>query len=366
MNNHYRGEIGGVAVFNRDLTATELFRLHAAMLREGEPATVFAFNNSGGSATAAASVAWKAFRNAATDATSNTANGWTIANTPGSGGSGGFLTKTLTGESGIAWTKSVPAIPTTVIDRVEFTLNNSSSADTVHLAVKTGGQWHVTGETFAMTTNGNTASQWNLAQTKTFQWTRDAAAWRLLDFNENNTLQLNAAPPEKLPSGPLQAVGFYQPANTGTLRIDDLKIYVHPGDVADSHKTSWLWQAEHFDRAERQNAAVSGPDADPDRDGRVNLIERALGGDPRHPDASFHQPSCSLREGRLALTYHPADPSVSYTVEVTDNLQAWDHGIEHVELLTGPGPGEMTGVDKIASSPSGTRFIRLRITAPNH
>lgn len=46
------------------------------------------------------------------------------------------------------------------------------------------------------------------------------------------------------------------------------------------------WQAANFSAAELADAAVSGPNADPDGDGSNNLVEHAFGSDPRTGAAS--------------------------------------------------------------------------------
>lgn len=42
------------------------------------------------------------------------------------------------------------------------------------------------------------------------------------------------------------------------------------------------WQASHFDNDALDDPEVSGPDADPDRDGMINLVEHAFGLDPHN------------------------------------------------------------------------------------
>ena len=46
-----------------------------------------------------------------------------------------------------------------------------------------------------------------------------------------------------------------------------------------------LWQQSKFTAAELASAALSGPDADPDQDGIVNLLEYAFGLEPKSPDS---------------------------------------------------------------------------------
>ena len=46
------------------------------------------------------------------------------------------------------------------------------------------------------------------------------------------------------------------------------------------------WQREHFTEEELNDPSISGPDADPDGDGIPNLMEYAMGLDPKSPDAN--------------------------------------------------------------------------------
>ena len=362
MRNHFKGDLGGVAVYDRALDPTEIFRLHAAMTEVAQPVVTFPFKNAGTSQVSVSNVIWKAFRNATTDASNSTSNGWGIGGTAGTGTELGYLFKNLFNQTGIAWTETVPAIPTTLIDRVEFTLNNSNNTDLIRVAVKVAGQWYASNQAFSMTVNGNGANDWGQSEVKTLAWSRDASAWRLLAFNQSNQLSLQAAPSSPLPSGALEAIGFYQPANSGTLRIDQLQVHVHLDDVAESHKASWRWKAEYFDHAERQNPAVSGAVADPDGDGRANILERGLGGSPLVADASLNQPAADHSAGHLALVYRTLDPDLIYVPEISDNLMGpWLFGAEHLDMQPGSASNEVIAVDRLPMADSSKKFMRLRI-----
>lgn len=93
--------------------------------------------------------------------------------------------------------------------------------------------------------------------------------------------------------------------------------------------TVYGWLGATFSAAERSDPAVGSLVADPDSDGLVNLLEYALGLDPRATD-----PDAAPEGGRIAesggefLTLSFSRPTggsagVSYFVEVSDNLQTW-------------------------------------------
>jgi hypothetical protein len=93
---------------------------------------------------------------------------------------------------------------------------------------------------------------------------------------------------------------------------------VDPAPLAQSFA---LWQAAHFTPVEQADPSVSGPEADPDGDGRLNFEEYALVLDPHHAD-----PSCVLGpvivNGRGTVTFNRLTfaPDVVYRIETADDL----------------------------------------------
>ena len=84
------------------------------------------------------------------------------------------------------------------------------------------------------------------------------------------------------------------------------------------------WQLDRFTPEQIENPALTGPNADFDRDGFSNLVEYALGLDPRvasHADA----PTVAASASEWTFTYtRPADRSdVTYTVQTSTNLTTW-------------------------------------------
>jgi sugar lactone lactonase YvrE len=93
------------------------------------------------------------------------------------------------------------------------------------------------------------------------------------------------------------------------------------------------WRALHFTPEERRDPAISGHGADPDRDGRGNAAEYAMGTNPRIVDAlgAAHHlaPAYATSPGRFALTF-PIEASlndVTYWTQWSDDLVTWDFGI---------------------------------------
>ena len=91
--------------------------------------------------------------------------------------------------------------------------------------------------------------------------------------------------------------------------------------VATSYAT---WRAANFSLEEVSLDLVSGPAADPDGDGIKNLIEYALGTDPKTASTSG-QPTLTKASTEWVFTYtRPADrPDLTYTVQTSSNLTSW-------------------------------------------
>jgi hypothetical protein len=130
------------------------------------------------------------------------------------------------------------------------------------------------------------------------------------------------------------------------------------------------WRFAHFTAAELADATLSGPNADPDGDGLPNLLEYALGADPKTADASNHAAQVGFSADHLTLAYtRPSTVTdLNYALEWTTDLQTWSTGntvIEQVNSTTNP-DGTITvtsrAVALLSSSPR--QFLRLRITRP--
>ena len=99
--------------------------------------------------------------------------------------------------------------------------------------------------------------------------------------------------------------------------------------------TDWVeaWRALHFTPAQLADPAISGDDADPDRDGLPNLLEYALGLDPWQPDARsaivyynmFYAAHGDATDRYLVLEFPSWEesPGVSVWAEHSSDLHTW-------------------------------------------
>lgn len=122
------------------------------------------------------------------------------------------------------------------------------------------------------------------------------------------------------------------------------------------------WVAARFTSPEQANAAVSGPGADPDADGYTNLVEYALGLEPKSANGGAIT-SLAASGGEWVFTYtRPAAVSdVTYAVEFSTTLTTWTTtGVTH-ELVSTAG-GVETWRARVPTTGVPTAFFRLRVT----
>ncbi len=84
------------------------------------------------------------------------------------------------------------------------------------------------------------------------------------------------------------------------------------------------WQLSQFSTPQLLNPAISGEDADPDGDGKANLLEYATGGNPLTFDKAG-EPVLFNAEGTLSLQYiaDTAKTDLTYTAQVSTDLINW-------------------------------------------
>ncbi len=123
------------------------------------------------------------------------------------------------------------------------------------------------------------------------------------------------------------------------------------------------WQTANFTLSERGDASVSGPNADPDRDGVNNLVEYALGLDPKSASVSG-LPQISVQGTEWWFTYaRPSErPDVTYTVETSTNLTNWvTTGITHERTAAGT---TETWRARLNITAGQNAFFRLKVERP--
>ena len=145
--------------------------------------------------------------------------------------------------------------------------------------------------------------------------------------------------------------------------------YAMAADPAPSAYRTWL--AGSFDAQAMSDADVTGPLADPDHDGRINLLEFAFNsnpttGDPGEGLAGGIHDTGSSRHLSLTYTRRPSADGVTYRPEACSDLANWDASPAlFVTLAPEPLPDGFERVTVHLAAPVGAshRFLRLRIEA---
>lgn len=118
------------------------------------------------------------------------------------------------------------------------------------------------------------------------------------------------------------------------------------------------WRVTHFGSA---GAAGAANTADPDNDGRPNLLEYATGTLPTAADSG--SAATVARSGNfLTLSFnHIGDASLSYVVEASNDLATWTTAQTYTGLTAA---GTTTYTDTVSLTAGTRRFLRLKIVAP--
>jgi hypothetical protein len=122
------------------------------------------------------------------------------------------------------------------------------------------------------------------------------------------------------------------------------------------------WRLAHFGQvANTGNAANT---ADPDNDGRSNLMEYAVGSDPKQPDGALAGVLGKTGDGlRLTLTFpRIADPALTYTVEAADSPDQATWSAVWTSTGASNTAGSVTVPDTELISNHPERFLRLKVT----
>ncbi len=123
------------------------------------------------------------------------------------------------------------------------------------------------------------------------------------------------------------------------------------------------WRSDYF--GTQQNSGDASDSADPDRDGLPNLVEYALGSDPKIASPA-DSPALDSDGHFLKLTFRRiGDPLLTYRVEANNDLSAtWTPVWQSTGIDNIPGWVDVIDTVDLSTATPPRRFIRLHITAP--
>ena len=118
------------------------------------------------------------------------------------------------------------------------------------------------------------------------------------------------------------------------------------------------WRQTHFGTSANEGDAANT--ADPDQDGQSNLLEYALGTNPK---AAGSLPVTVARSGQfLSLSFsHIGDITLVYRIEASNDLTSWSTAHTYDPFDSA---GTETYTDTVALTSQARRFLRLVVTAP--
>lgn len=122
------------------------------------------------------------------------------------------------------------------------------------------------------------------------------------------------------------------------------------------------WLEENFNAEQIADETITGANADLDGDGLVNLVEYALGTNPRS-DSSVNAPAAATEGTDWTFTYtRPSDRrDLTYSVECSTDLAAWSSaGVTHTQISSSGGLETWRASYPIAGN--APRFFRLAVT----
>ena len=226
--NAFAGDIGGVMVFDRKLTAAELMAVHLDALPAGQP--IFwhnVYEENGQVIVAPRRLGFNAW-NTATGA--DITDGTTTVNTNNpAGGDTPYIawansqgSPTLTVYHFIKGT----GIPLSRCKRGSVRLHHTAGVvNATYLVIRhSNGSYYANANTMAAGAGGAN-TDWTASVTRDVNLDRAAANWRALTLTPGTVLALGAALTQDLPEGDITGLGVFAPSRTQAMRFTDFKLW---------------------------------------------------------------------------------------------------------------------------------------------
>jgi hypothetical protein len=126
-----------------------------------------------------------------------------------------------------------------------------------------------------------------------------------------------------------------------------------------------VWRRANFTPADLASQSVSGDLADPDNDGFSNLLEYAMGLQPKISETT-NRPYARLEDGYFTLTYtqSKAATDASLTIEQSNDLVTWQTGDTYVQPVSQVDLGALRQITvriAIPGNAASLGFLRFRV-----
>jgi len=139
------------------------------------------------------------------------------------------------------------------------------------------------------------------------------------------------------------------------ISLSSAMVSIRADPPADDFASITEWREANF--SDPHGLGLGNNRADPDGDKIMNLLEYALGMNPKEGDSRSLLPRMQVQEGKLQLQYNRLRSDVLYEVETTTDLKIWtNEGVDQ---------GQGDTVETTASVPLGAQgpaFLRLRVS----
>jgi hypothetical protein len=140
-------------------------------------------------------------------------------------------------------------------------------------------------------------------------------------------------------------------------------------DLFDAALSYAAWRAKRFAASELADPTVSADAADPDGDGLQNLMEYALGLEPKSPDRDL-RPMGAIQTvdnqvyGTVTFRERLLAHEIAYTVETSANLLGWSAASRPLGAAVQNGDGfqTVTFLDSVPLPDHAHRFLRLKVS----
>jgi hypothetical protein len=222
--NFTKGKLGGVAVFNRALTAEEIMAIRLGTLRLGEPITTYSFEMSAPGTHPLKAIGWTAKEGPdCIDVSDSIIESYHVVRPERAPKAFLQRTSTLIGATWVPLT----GLSSTQVEEVRFKLASAKpSAAAQRLLVRVGDKWWASEASYTTKSIQPEVPDWSGADIAKHAMSWDKGQWRQVTIDDGQALGIAAGSnQESITAGPLQAIGFISEGGDGSaVRVTDLEL----------------------------------------------------------------------------------------------------------------------------------------------